>query len=167
MYIYIALGANLGHREQAMRHAIKALDERLGTLVKCSSFYETRPVGFVSEHLFLNAAAIFDTSLSAEEALDVTQAIEREMGRTRKSHDGIHYDRCIDIDLLFLGEEYLQTPRLTLPHPHLTERDFVLRPLAEIAPDLRHPLTGLTIRRHLELLEQKEAAESTDAPHNT
>lgn len=130
-------------------------------------FYETRPVGFVSEHLFLNAAAVFDTSLSAEEALDVTQAIEREMGRTRKSHDGIHYDRCIDIDLLFLGEECLQTPRLTLPHPHLTERDFVLRPLAEIAPDLRHPLTGLTIRRHLELLEQTEAVESTDAPHNT
>lgn len=145
MQLYVSLGANIGRREENLRRALQALEQRVGTLLKCSSFVETQPVDFDSPHAFLNAAAVFETSLSAEELLDVTQEIEREIGRTRKSHNGIHYDRCIDIDLLMLDEQIVNTERLTLPHPRMTERSFVLIPLAEIAPALRHPLSGLTV----------------------
>ena len=152
MITYLALGANLGDRRQAMRQAIQTLDERIGTLVKCSSFYETEPVDFESDHLFLNAVAAFETALSPMELLEETQAIEREMGRTQKSHDGIHYDRCIDIDLLLMEDLEIQTPRLTLPHPHLHERLFVMEPLAEIAPDLKHPVLQKTMKEILQEL---------------
>ena len=152
MITYLALGANLGDRHLAMRQAIQTLDERIGTLVKCSSFYETEPVDFVSEHLFLNAVAAFDTTLSPIALLEATQEIEREMGRTQKSHDGIHYDRCIDIDLLLMEDVEMHTPRLTLPHPHLHERLFVMEPLAEIAPYLIHPTLGKSMKDLLEEL---------------
>ena len=145
MQVYIALGANLGDRDAAMHQAIEALDERIGPLVKCSSFYETAPVDFDSEHLFLNAVALFETALPPMALLEETQAIEREMGRTRKSHNGVHYDRCIDIDLLLLGDTVVTSPRLVLPHPHLHERTFVLQPLAEIAPGLVHPVLKKTM----------------------
>ena len=144
MYTYIALGANLGNRQQAMRQAIQALDERVGSLVKCSSFYETAPVDFDSDNMFLNAVAIFDTPLSANQLLEETQAIEKDMGRTQKSHDGIHYDRCIDIDILLLGNDIEHTARLTLPHPKMCDRMFVTEPLVEIAPKVKHPLLGKT-----------------------
>ena len=142
MYTYIALGANLGDRHAAMRQAIQALDERVGSLVKCSSFYETAPVDFDSDNMFLNAVALFDTSLSANELLEVTQAIEIEMGRTQKSVDGVHFDRCIDIDILLLGNMITETSRLILPHPKMCERMFVMEPLAEISPDEKHPLSN-------------------------
>ena len=145
MQVYIALGANLGDRDAAMHQAIEALDERIGPLVKCSSFYETAPVDFDSEHLFLNAVALFETALPPMALLEETQTIEREMGRTRKSHNGVHYDRCIDIDLLLLGDTVVTSPRLVLPHPHLHERTFVLQPLAEIAPGLVHPVLKKTM----------------------
>ena len=152
MLTYIALGANIGDRHKAMHQAIQTLDERIGTLVKCSSFYETAPVDFESDHLFLNAVATFETSCSPLELLDRTQAIEREMGRTQKSHDGIHYDRCIDIDLLLVESVKLQTSRLTLPHPHLHERLFVLEPLVEIAPHLIHPTLGKSMEELLQVI---------------
>lgn len=145
MQIYLALGANLGDRHQAMRDAIQALDERIGPLVKCSSFYETAPVDFESQHLFLNAAACFETQLTVDEVLQETQNIEKEMGRTQKSHDGIHYDRIIDIDLLICGNLVVHTPQLDLPHPRMTERQFVMEPMAEIAPQLLHPVKGQTM----------------------
>ena len=152
MLTYIALGANIGDRRRAMHQAIQTLDERIGTLVKCSSFYETAPVDFESDHLFLNAVAAFETSYPPLELLDRTQAIEREMGRTQKSHDGIHYDRCIDIDLLLVESVKLQTSRLTLPHPHLHERLFVLEPLVEIAPHLIHPTLGKSMEELLQVI---------------
>lgn len=145
MQIYLALGANLGDRYQAMHDAIQALDERIGPLVKCSSFYETAPVDFESQHLFLNAAACFETQLTVDEVLKETQKIEKEMGRTQKSHGGIHYDRIIDIDLLICGNLVVHTPDLDLPHPRMTERQFVMEPMAEIAPQLLHPVKGQTM----------------------
>ena len=155
MQLYVSLGANIGQREENLHRALRALEQRVGTLLKCSSFVETQPVDFDSPNAFLNAAALFETSLSAEEILDITQEIEREIGRTRKSHNGIHYDRCIDIDLLMLDDQIVNTERLSLPHPRMTERLFVLNPLAEIAPELQHPQIGISVCELLRRLSEE------------
>ena len=130
--LYLSLGSNLGDREQMLRRAIQLIGERIGTVLRVSSFIETEPWGFQSEHPFLNAACLVQTTLSPEQCLDETQKIERELGRRRKSKDGVYHDRPIDIDLLLYGDLKLSTPRLTLPHPHMLERDFVMIPLREI-----------------------------------
>lgn len=143
--LYVALGANLGDRAENLRRAIREMAARIGKLLAVSAFYETQPVGFTSPHAFLNAAAAFRTGLGAPSLLRITQDIERELGRLHKSCDGLYADRCIDIDLLLLADTVWQSPELTLPHPHLHERDFVLDPLAEIAPEVVHPTLHCTI----------------------
>ena len=130
--LYLSLGSNLGNREQMLHRAIALIDERIGTVQRVSSFIETEPWGFQSEHPFLNAACMVLTKLSPEQCLAETQQIERELGRTTKSKDGIYHDRPIDIDLLLYGDLKLSTPKLTLPHPRMYERDFVMIPLREI-----------------------------------
>ena len=130
--LYLSLGSNLGDREQMLHRAIALIDERIGTVQRVSSFIETEPWGFQSEHPFLNAACMVLTKLSPEQCLAETQQIERELGRTTKSKDGIYHDRPIDIDLLLYGDLKLSTPKLTLPHPRMYERDFVMIPLREI-----------------------------------
>lgn len=135
-HIYIGLGANIGDREANIRNAVAMMEERIGTLLRMSSLHETEPVGFRSPNAFLNAVALFDTLLQPLQILEETQAIERELGRKQKSHGGIYHDRPIDIDLLLFinsGESlHLQTPRLTLPHPHMWQRSFVVEPLLEL-----------------------------------
>ena len=103
----------------------------MGRLVRCSSFIETAPWGFVSEHPFLNAVALFRTTLSPRELLTVTQDIERQLGRRQKSN-GTYADRPIDIDILLYGDAVIDEPDLKIPHPLMHERDFVMRPLNEI-----------------------------------
>ena len=154
MQLLIALGANIGSRAAALRAAIAALTAEVGLLVKCSAFYETEPEGFQSSHAFLNAVAHFETTHSAPRILQITQAIERRMGRTTKSQDGIYHDRPIDIDILALGDTICHTQDLTLPHPHIAERRFVLDPLTEILPTWRHPLTHATATEMLKRYEQ-------------
>ena len=134
--LYLALGANAGRREENIRRAIAAIHERIGCIEKQSALYETVPQGFESEHLFLNAAVSCRTDLTPYEILDVTQEIELELGRLQKSVNGQYADRTIDIDLLWMEGVVMDEPRLTLPHPRIAERDFVLRPLCDIAPDL-------------------------------
>lgn len=138
---YLGLGTNLGDKEAHLRTAVRLLGERVGKVTALSSFYVTEPWGFVSEHAFLNAAACVRTDLSPLEVLGRTQDIEREMGRCRKSVDGVYADRVIDIDLLLClasgGKSVcVDLPELVLPHPLMKQRDFVMRPLAEIAPGL-------------------------------
>lgn len=154
MQLLIALGANIGSRAATLRAAIAALTAEVGLLVKCSAFYETEPEGFQSSHAFLNAVAHFETTHSAPRILQITQAIERRMGRTTKSQDGIYHDRPIDIDILALGDTICHTKDLTLPHPHIAERRFVLEPLTEILPTWRHPLTHATATEMLKRYEQ-------------
>lgn len=136
---YLALGTNIGNKRRNMITAAALLAERVGDVLALSGFYETEPWGFQSENTFLNAALQLDTSLSPLELLKATQEIEIEMGRTQKSN-GDYHDRIIDIDILLYDNLVLQTPELTLPHPLMHERLFVMEPLAEIAPNVIHPV---------------------------
>ena len=146
---YLSLGSNLGDRLRLIQEAVAALTVEAGPVTALSSLYETEPWGFSSPHRFLNVALALETTLSPEILLAVTQRIERDLGRTHKSVDGRYADRTIDIDLLFVGDAVLDTPALTLPHPRLHLRRFVLEPLCEIAPDLCHPLLRKSVSQLL------------------
>ena len=151
MYVYFSLGTNLGDKEHNLRLAVRKIEERVGKVISLSAFYTTAPWGFSSEHTFLNAAACVETELSPLDVLQKTQSIERELGRTKKSVNGAYSDRLIDIDLLLYDDLILSTTspsgaKLILPHPLMAERDFVMKPLAEIAPGLVHPVLGKTIK---------------------
>ena len=135
MLIYFGIGSNLGNRETNLLRAIELLHERVGECEACSSVYRSTPQGFVSENEFANMVAVCRTIHSPEEVLLITQQIEREMGRTEKSINGIYHDRVIDIDLLQArGDEAIRRSdeRLMLPHPRMHERDFVMIPLREV-----------------------------------
>ena len=135
MLIYFGIGTNLGNREANLREALQLLDERVGEQLACSSVYRSAPQGFVSDNEFANIVAVYETDFSPEEVLLLTQQIEREMGRTEKSVNGVYHDRVIDIDLLQArGDEAIRRSgeMLTLPHPRMLERDFVMVPLREV-----------------------------------
>lgn len=141
--VYLGLGTNIGNRRGNLVKAAALLAERVGDILALSGFMETEPWGFESENLFLNAAIKMETPLTPDELLSATQAIEREMGREKKS-DGSYHDRVIDIDILLYDNRVIEHPGLIVPHPLMQERLFVMAPLAEIAPFERHPLLGQT-----------------------
>ncbi len=138
---YLSLGSNIGDREHHLRHAIECL-EQLGRVTAVSSLYETEPVEFTDQAWFLNCAVALETTKTPQELMAALLALEREMGRQRTQRKG---PRAIDIDILLVGETVLHTPGLTIPHPAMHERRFVLVPLAEIAPEARHPALKKTI----------------------
>ena len=137
MIAYLGIGTNLGDRTSNMRSAIGLIDEQAGHVLACSSFVETEPWGFSSDNAFLNAVVKIDTLHPPHELLCVTQKIECEMGRTHKSVNGIYSDRVIDIDILIYEDMVIDEPDLTIPHPLVWKRDFVYKPLLEIAPHLK------------------------------
>ena len=148
---YIGLGANLGDREATMRAALAALDAVPGVrVVAVSTFRETDPVGYLDQPRFLNAAAAVETDLDPRGVLDALLEVERELGRTREGPR--HGPRTIDLDLLLFGDATLDEPGLTVPHPRLQERAFVLDPLADLDPGLVVPGLGPleSLRRNLE-----------------
>lgn len=142
MVIFLGIGTNLGDREANLRTALQLLHDRVGECIAYSSIYRSAPQGFVSENEFANVVVVCRTDYSPEEVLLITQQIEREMGRTEKSVNGVYHDRVIDIDLLQAGignrksgiqtQVECNTDTLTLPHPRMHERDFVLIPLREV-----------------------------------
>lgn len=144
--VYIGLGTNLGDKQINMATAVQLLTERVGSLSALSSYIETAPWGFESSNSFLNGVASFDTALAPLDLLHITQQIEVEMGRTVKG-GAVYHDRIIDIDLLIYDQIVFKNLRLELPHPLLTQREFVLAPLVEIAPDLQHPIMQKTIKQ--------------------
>ena len=126
------MGTNLGDKRKNIAEAIKNIGELVGDVVRQSALYETEPWGFRSDNRFVNAAVCVDTQLSPRRLLEVTQRIEREMGRTLKSAGGEYHDRIIDIDILLYGDLHIDEPDLKIPHPLMHERDFVMTPLNEI-----------------------------------
>ena len=130
--LFIGLGSNLGDRSALLDEALRLIDKRVGHVLRVSSYYETEPWGFQSDNLFLNAAALVITTLSPQRCLKETQHIERQLGRVDKTVDGAFQDRPIDIDLLMYDDLEVNEPDLTLPHPHIEEREFVQIPLQEI-----------------------------------
>ena len=145
--VYLGLGTNLGDKEVQLRTAVNEIEKRIGRIMILSAFYTTIPWGFTSEHTFLNAACAVETSLNPYELLSVTQDIEKNLGRKHKSVEHHYADRLIDIDILFFDQIIIHEADLQIPHPLLTKRDFVLKPLVEIAPDFVHPINHLTIRK--------------------
>lgn len=154
-FAYIALGSNLGDKEKNLRRALLLLTQQGVEVVRVSSFLSTEPYGVTDQPQFLNAVACVRTSLAPLALLDVLLATELAMGRVRLRHWG---ERNIDLDLLLYEDVVLDLPRLHLPHPDMQNRGFVLLPLAEIAPELKHPTLQKTIWELKKDLMNREGA---------
>lgn len=148
--VWLGLGTNTGNKKENLMRAIEELSLALGKCVAQSQHVETEPWGFCSNNNFLNCVAAFSTAKSPLELLDTTEEIERRLGRTTKSSGGIYHDRIIDIDILFYGHEIINHERLTIPHPLIHKRDFVLGPLCEIIPHFIHPTIEKSLATLLE-----------------
>ena len=142
--VYFLLGGNIGNREELLTEAIRKMSILVGEFIQTSSLYETEPWGFTHEQNFLNQVAVFESELSPLDILDRTQAIEKELGRVRKTTQ--YCERTIDIDILFYGDEMIENERLSVPHPRIQERLFALCPLEEIIPDYQHPKLQKSIK---------------------
>ena len=141
-HVYLLLGANLGDKQQTFSHATRYVAEQIGPIVAQSGLYETAAWGITDQPAFLNQVLMVETDLSPDDVLAKTQAIEQKLGRSRAEKWAA---RVIDVDLLFYDDLIINTPTLTLPHPFLHQRRFTLVPLAELAPDLMHPVLKQTI----------------------
>ena len=150
---YVALGSNLGDKEANLRRALELLIERGVEIVKTSTFISTEPYGVTDQPTFLNGVCEVRTSLEPLALLHTLLEIEQEMGRVRLRHWG---ERNIDLDLLLYEDVVMDTPELKLPHPDMQNRDFVLLPLAELAPELIHPAIGKSISELVICLSARE-----------
>lgn len=140
---YLGLGSNLGDREWHMRCGMRRLVARGVNVVALSAIYETAPLGYTNQPPFLNMVACVQTHLRPYALLDACLSVEQEEGRTRPF---LNAPRTLDVDILLYDEQVIASPRLTVPHPRLADRAFVLVPLCDLAPDIVHPVLGLSFR---------------------
>jgi 2-amino-4-hydroxy-6-hydroxymethyldihydropteridine diphosphokinase len=143
---YFSLGSNLGDRDENIERALALLEQNEVQVVTRSSIYETEPQDVMNQPWFLNIAVASETRLFPAQLLTAIRKIERQMGRVRRLPRG---PRIVDIDILLFGNAVINTPRLTIPHPRMLDRRFVLEPLLEIAPELSHPVTKRPLRDYL------------------
>lgn len=149
---YLGLGSNQGDREGNLRKALSLLS-RDGHITALSSVYETEPWGYTAQPLFLNMACALETRLGPMDLLELAHGVEHELGRVPTFQYG---PRTVDVDILFYGDEVMETPGLQIPHPGIPERAFALVPLAEIAPDILHPILRKSIGELLAIVPGKE-----------
>lgn len=142
--VYLCLGSNLGLKIASIKLALLKIEKQIGLIKACSAFYDSKPWGFESKNSFINVCVAIETSLSPQSCLYTIKNIEVKMGRTKSVSEG-YEDRVIDIDILFYDQLIIQEENLTIPHPLLHQRQFVLNPLSEIAPKLVHPVFNKTI----------------------
>jgi 2-amino-4-hydroxy-6-hydroxymethyldihydropteridine diphosphokinase len=152
--VALLIGGNQGDRQALIQQATALIQERIGTVAAASRIYETAPWGIFDSPQpdFLNMALLVETPLAAHEVLREALAIEAELGRVRKEGCKLYSSRPMDIDLIFYNDEVIETPELTIPHPRMHLRQFVLEPLAEIMPDYRHPVLHKTVHELLTTL---------------
>jgi 2-amino-4-hydroxy-6-hydroxymethyldihydropteridine diphosphokinase len=155
--VYLSLGSNLGNRQENLDRALKLLSERM-RIGKVSSIYDTEPVGGVSQPRFLNLACEVFTRLTPEGLLALAKGIELKMGRYSRSGE----PRIIDIDIILFGSQVVKAADLVIPHPQMAERSFVLIPLAEIAPDVIHPVLKKTIKELNKATKEKQGVMKLD-----
>ena len=152
--IYLSLGSNVGDRAENLRDAVAALATAGIEVIHASSVYETEPVDYLDQAWFLNMAIEAETELGALDLLHALRKIETHMGSKKVIAKG---PRLIDIDLLLYSDQVIDTPKLQVPHPRMRLRRFVLEPLAEIAPNVRHPVSGLSAAEMLARTPDKSA----------
>ncbi len=154
MKAVIALGSNMGHREDTLKEAMIRMERQCGTIVCRSSMIETRAYGYTDQADFMNMVLLLETMMEPLDLLHALQSIEKELGRVRTIHWG---PRTIDLDIIFFEDRVIDHPELRVPHPDFRNRDFVLIPAAEILPDYLDPETGLTLQELLRNLPSPEA----------
>jgi 2-amino-4-hydroxy-6-hydroxymethyldihydropteridine diphosphokinase len=156
--VYLSLGSNVGDREAQLREALTRLNAA-GRVVAVSSFYETEPVEFTEQPWFLNCAVALETGKTPQQLMAAILGIEQEMGRRRVQNKG---PRSIDIDILLFGDTIMDSHELTIPHPAMHQRRFVLEPLAEIAPEMMHPVFKKTIRELRDALQEGQVVRRSE-----
>lgn len=144
--LFLSLGSNLGDKEENIIKAYKKIEKQIGEIKSSSAFFYSSPVGFKSNNNFVNTTCEVITDIDINKAFAITQLIEKEIGRVEKSLYNQYSDRIIDIDIILAGDMVMNTPKLTIPHPRFHERNFVLTPLCEIAPDVIHPVLKKSVR---------------------
>lgn len=143
--VYLCLGGNIGDTRNYLQNAVAMIGRRIGRVVSQSAVYQSEPWGFNAEQMFLNQVVVAETELEPHAVLELCLQIEAELGRTRSGNG--YEPRTIDIDIVFFGNRIIDQPDLQVPHPLMHRRNFVLRPLCDVAADFVHPVFGLTVKQ--------------------